>query len=220
MTIHVETSDLSTAAVELREVLDAFDITQCRAARWFDVAPRSIRRWLHGSRRIPRGIGIVIHLLVVGAVTADQVAKAAAAVASIPARTNGGAEPEPPAPLLVAPALETPADPGPAIATTTAAKVYGLAVGTCRWPDGDPRHPDFHFCGNPVTKKKPYCEHHHAMAYMAPPTGGGHGARIRLVAQWGHQWPKASCLKGTHHAAAPVALSVPPAGDPNRRSVR
>jgi hypothetical protein len=37
---------------------------------------------------------------------------------------------------------------------------------------------------------------------MAPQTGGGHGARIGLVAQW----PKASRPRGTHHAAASVAL--------------
>ena len=91
MTIHVETSDLSTAAVELREVLDAFDITQRRVARWFDIAPRSIRRWLHGSRRIPRGTAILFNLMATQAVTADQVEQAAA-------RMNGSGTPKSPAP--------------------------------------------------------------------------------------------------------------------------
>jgi hypothetical protein len=145
MTIHVETSDLSTAAVELREVLDAFDITQRRVARWFDIAPRSIRRWLHGSRRIPRGTAILFNLMATQAVTADQVEQAAA-------RMNGSGTPKSPAPRPVEPAPETPADLGPTVATTTAAKIHELAVGTCRWPIGDPRHRDFSFCGRPAVK--------------------------------------------------------------------
>ena len=122
-----------------------------------------------------------------GAVTVAQVEQAAVA---IPARTNGSAKPEPPAPLLGAPAPEQSAaapaeaaalaDPG----LTTAEKVCALAPGACRWPCGDPARPDFHFCGGPVARG-PYCEHHRAMAYAAPLTGSGHGARIGRVA---HGW--------------------------------
>jgi len=207
------------ATTEFRETLGALGIAQRRVAQLFGVGPRSIRRWQHGDRRVPRGVGIVLRLLAAGAVTVAQVEEAAI---PIPARINGSAKPEPPVPLLVEPA------PAPATLVraeaaifadsglTTAEKVIALAPGGCRWPCGDPRHSDFYFCGDPVAEK-PYCQHHHALAYMAPRTGGGQGA---LVAQWGHQWPKASCRKGTHHAAAPVALSVPPAGAPNRRSVR
>jgi len=220
MALYTEVNDL--AATELRAALGTLDIQQHHVARLFGVTPRSIRRWQHGDRRVPCGVGIVLRLLAAGAVTVAQVEQAAVFV---PARTNGSAKPEPPAPLLVEPApapatlvraeAATFADSG----LTTAEKVIALAPGACRWPCGDPGHPDFHFCGDPVAKR-PYCEHHRTMAYMAPRTGGGHGAHIRLVAQWGHQWPKTSCPKGTHHAAAPVALSVPPAGAPDRRSVR
>jgi GcrA cell cycle regulator len=34
----------------------------------------------------------------------------------------------------------------------------------CRWPIGDPRHPDFHFCGAPQVAGRPYCELHWRMA--------------------------------------------------------
>ena len=34
----------------------------------------------------------------------------------------------------------------------------------CRWPIGDPRHPDFHFCGAPQVAGRPYCDLHWRMA--------------------------------------------------------
>src|SRR5262245_4263674 len=218
MTLHTEAS----ATTELRETLGAVGIAQHHVAQLFGVSPRSVRRWQHGDRHIPCGVGIVLRLLAAGAVTVAQVEQAAV---SAPARTNGDAKSEPPALLLVEPAPEQSALTPAKAATladsglTTAEKVIALALGACRWPCGDPRHPDFHFCGEPVAQS-PYCDHHRTIAYMAPPTGGRHGARIRLVTQWDHQRPQASCPKGTHHAAAPVALSVPPAETPNCRSVR
>ena len=39
----------------------------------------------------------------------------------------------------------------------------------CRWPIGDPRSADFHFCGDPAVEGKPYCEEHCARAYIARP---------------------------------------------------
>jgi GcrA cell cycle regulator len=36
----------------------------------------------------------------------------------------------------------------------------------CRWPIGEPRHPDFHFCGAPQTAGRPYCELHWRMAFQ------------------------------------------------------
>jgi len=181
-----EASNLSAA--EFRETFGALGIAQGRVAQLFGVDPRNVRRWAHGDRRIPRGVGIVLRLLAARAVTVDQVEQAAAPA---PARTNGGAKSEPSVPLLVEPVPER----------TTAEKVYALTPESCRWPCGDPGHPDFRFCGDLVAKR-PYCEHHRTMAYMVPRTGGGHGARIRLVAQWDHQ---PSFLKGVHHAAALVA---------------
>ena len=113
------------------------------------------------------GVGIVIRLLAAGVVTVAQVEQAAVPVS---ARTNGSDKPEPSAPLLVEPAPEQSAlaalaDPS----LSTAERVCALAPEACRWPYGDPRHPDFHFCGKPVVRG-PYCEQHRTAAYMAPRT--------------------------------------------------
>lgn len=35
----------------------------------------------------------------------------------------------------------------------------------CKWPFGDPRHSDFHFCGAPMAGVGPYCAAHTAEAY-------------------------------------------------------
>jgi GcrA cell cycle regulator len=43
----------------------------------------------------------------------------------------------------------------------------------CRWPIGDPREPNFHFCGGPGVPGLPYCPEHAKMAYQA--------ARTRLL---------------------------------------
>jgi hypothetical protein len=172
---------------EFRETLDALGLAQQRVARLFNVGVRSVRRWRDGARRIPCGVDILLRLMACGAVSIDEVERAAVA---IPARTNGDAKPEPPAPLPGAPAPEqSAAAPTEAVALadpglSTAEKVAGLAQGTCRWPCGDPAHPDFHFCGSSVARK-PYCERHRAMAYAAPLTGSGHGTRRGRVA---HGW--------------------------------
>jgi GcrA cell cycle regulator len=36
---------------------------------------------------------------------------------------------------------------------------------TCRWPIGDPRKPDFGYCGHPTKSGSAYCDGHHAVAY-------------------------------------------------------
>jgi GcrA cell cycle regulator len=41
-----------------------------------------------------------------------------------------------------------------------------LSAQTCRWPIGDPKHEDFHFCGKGVSPGKPYCAEHCAAAYV------------------------------------------------------
>ena len=38
--------------------------------------------------------------------------------------------------------------------------VFTLLPGECRWPIGDPRQKDFHFCGKPQVEGHPYCEFH------------------------------------------------------------
>lgn len=41
-----------------------------------------------------------------------------------------------------------------------------LEANDCRWPVGEPRHPDFHFCGEQQASGRPYCEHHWNMAFQ------------------------------------------------------
>lgn len=42
----------------------------------------------------------------------------------------------------------------------------------CQWPIGDPRLPDFHFCGESAIPGKPYCAHHCASAYTRSSSSG------------------------------------------------
>ena len=37
---------------------------------------------------------------------------------------------------------------------------------TCRWPIGDPGHPDFFFCGGQTITGLPYCAYHSRVAYQ------------------------------------------------------
>src|SRR5215472_3621366 len=37
---------------------------------------------------------------------------------------------------------------------------------TCRWPIGDPGHPDFFFCGGQTNTGLPYCAYHSRVAYQ------------------------------------------------------
>lgn len=39
---------------------------------------------------------------------------------------------------------------------------------TCRWPIGDPKDENFHFCGNKVRVGQTYCDEHAAIAYVKP----------------------------------------------------
>ncbi len=39
---------------------------------------------------------------------------------------------------------------------------------TCRWPIGDPKDENFHFCGNKVRIGQTYCDEHAAIAYVKP----------------------------------------------------
>lgn len=40
-----------------------------------------------------------------------------------------------------------------------------LSTSDCRWPIGDPRKPNFGFCGAPIAEGSCYCTQHHAIAY-------------------------------------------------------
>lgn len=40
-----------------------------------------------------------------------------------------------------------------------------LTPTVCCWPIGDPKQPDFQFCGRHRASHKPYCPHHQALAF-------------------------------------------------------
>jgi GcrA cell cycle regulator len=191
------------AAAEFRATLDALGLAQCHLAQLFNVTPRHVRRWKDGSRRLPHAVTILVHLLAAGVITISQVEQAAA----VPVPAHGGAEPEPPAPLLIEPA---PAQAQTALArveaATLAQKVVTLAPGACRWPCGDPRDRDFHFCGRP-TAAPPYCNEHRIAAHMTPAPVGGQ--KPSSLAAWP---PRTGSRRPSHDVdgsrAAPVALSV------------
>ena len=37
----------------------------------------------------------------------------------------------------------------------------------CRWPIGDPKNSDFHFCGQAIEISRTYCQEHLSKAFMA-----------------------------------------------------
>jgi len=43
--------------------------------------------------------------------------------------------------------------------------VLTLTPANCNWPEGDPKRPDFHFCGRDKPPDRAYCPHHAARAY-------------------------------------------------------
>lgn len=44
-------------------------------------------------------------------------------------------------------------------------KLVDLKPSSCRWPEGDPKDPDFHFCGKEAVPGKAYCAEHCDVAY-------------------------------------------------------
>ncbi len=58
------------------------------------------------------------------------------------------------------PVMSAPKKPGDKISVTD------LDNHTCRWPIGDPKDENFHFCGAPVRIGQTYCEEHAAIAYV------------------------------------------------------
>jgi GcrA cell cycle regulator len=45
--------------------------------------------------------------------------------------------------------------------------IGALTEHTCKWPIGDPRECDFHYCGHDSLQGLPYCEHHARVAYRS-----------------------------------------------------
>lgn len=50
--------------------------------------------------------------------------------------------------------------------SAVAVKFLQLNDRTCRWPLGDPRQPDFVYCGAVPFEDRPYCERHTRIAYV------------------------------------------------------
>ncbi|MBV6632682.1 MAG: global cell cycle regulator GcrA-like protein [Alphaproteobacteria bacterium] len=48
------------------------------------------------------------------------------------------------------------------------ATILELTDRMCKWPIGDPRDPDFRFCGKQTSNGLPYCETHCQQAYQQP----------------------------------------------------
>jgi GcrA cell cycle regulator len=46
-------------------------------------------------------------------------------------------------------------------------RLQDLEAGDCRWPIGDPRHADFHFCGAQQVLGRPYCIQHWPLSFDA-----------------------------------------------------
>lgn len=58
--------------------------------------------------------------------------------------------------------------------------ITDLTSKTCRWPIGDPRDDDFHFCDKEAIPTKPYCLEHCEEAYVKI-TRGGRGAKNKTA---------------------------------------
>lgn len=46
------------------------------------------------------------------------------------------------------------------------ATILSLTERMCKWPVGDPRSSDFHFCGSAAQPGTPYCAEHARLAYQ------------------------------------------------------
>jgi len=45
-------------------------------------------------------------------------------------------------------------------------RLVELTERTCKWPNGDPLHEDFSFCGNDSAETGPYCQYHSKLAFQ------------------------------------------------------
>ncbi len=90
--------------------------------------------------------------------------KAAEPKAKTPAKekTVAPVEAKPIAPLAPQPKAEKPHHHNHNLSLTE------LDNHTCRWPIGDPKDDNFHFCGKKVRIGQTYCDEHSAIAYVRP----------------------------------------------------
>lgn len=94
--------------------------------------------------------------------------KAAAAGKPKPQRRPPAARPMTPLQALLSTAavIELPTVEELAIPPAERQTVVTLEAHHCRWPIGDPRHADFHFCGKNKVTGLPYCEFHARRAFQ------------------------------------------------------
>jgi GcrA cell cycle regulator len=52
---------------------------------------------------------------------------------------------------------------------TPTATIHTLTLAACRWPIGDPRDPEFGFCGRACSDKGSYCQGHAQLAFHHRP---------------------------------------------------
>jgi GcrA cell cycle regulator len=197
----------SAAATEFRAALSVLGIAQNRAAQWFGITSRSLRRWAHGDRHVPTAVTILTRLLVAEMVTITQLEQVAA---SISARASGSIKPKPPAPRLVEPEPKQSAGTRAEAAvfadlSPAAAAVVAHVLGTCCWPEGDPECFGFRFCNDPVAAP-PYCERHRKRAYLAPRTGSGRGVRVA----YGRRLAISGVLSATSASRPPISRATLP----------
>ncbi len=65
--------------------------------------------------------------------------------------------------------------PSPIRKKSKGVSILDLTERMCKWPIGDPKSPDFRFCGKPSLPGKPYCGEHCAIAYQSPNKKRGEG---------------------------------------------
>lgn len=56
---------------------------------------------------------------------------------------------------------------GKPVLKQTKISLMDLKLTSCRWPMGDPKDDDFHFCGADTVTGKPYCSEHCKIAYTS-----------------------------------------------------
>jgi len=61
-----------------------------------------------------------------------------------------------------------PPSPAPKAPIAGNIKLANLDNHTCRWPIGDPKDENFHFCGKRIKVGQTYCDEHAAVAYVKP----------------------------------------------------
>lgn len=69
---------------------------------------------------------------------------------------------------------------GRAASDATMEAIRGTRTGACKYPHGDPREEDFHFCGADAYEGSAYCPTHHKLCYRGlPPAKPGKGHALK-----------------------------------------